>query len=106
VTAWKWRDVRRITHDRSPLQPYEAPYGKTTREMNAAIYAGSHRTPARTIVAEHRAAHRAILRALREASREHFAKRWSPHWPDDTVGHIASHRRLQLEPLFGRRASR
>jgi len=106
VTAWKWRDVRRITRDRSPVQLYEAPYGKTTREMNAAIYARSHRTPAKAIVAEHRAAHRAILKALRDAPREHFAKRWSPHWPDDTVGHIASHRRLHLEPLFGKPAKR
>ncbi|MGI8878769.1 MAG: hypothetical protein ACR2G8_09190 [Candidatus Limnocylindria bacterium] len=27
VTAWKWRDVRRLTGDRSPLRPHEAPYG-------------------------------------------------------------------------------
>ena len=77
ITAWKWRDVRRFTHDRRPLKPYEAPYGKG-HEMNAAIYGRSHRTPARTIVADHRAAHRAILKALREAPLEHFAKRWSP----------------------------
>lgn len=99
ITAWKWRDVRRITNDRSPLKRYEAPYGKV-HEINAAIYERSHRTPARTIVAEHRAAHRAILKTLREAPPESFAKRWSPHWPADTVGHVASHRRLHLDPLF------
>ena len=102
LTAWKWRDVRRITNDRSPLKPYEPPYGTGTDDLNAAVYARTHRTPARTIVAEHRAAHRAILKALREAPAEHFAKRWSPHWPVDTVGHLASHRRMHLDPLFMR----
>ena len=106
LTAWKWRDVRRIASDRSPLKPYEAPYGGSGHEPNAAIYERSHRTPVRTIVAEHRAAHRAILKALRKAPAEHFAKRWSPHWPVDTVGHLASHRRMHLEPLFTKPAKR
>lgn len=100
ITAWKWRDVRRITKDRGPVKPYEAPYATNGRAPNAMIYDRARRTPARTIVAEHRAAHRAILKALREAPPEHFAKRWSPHWPADTVGHVASHRRMHLDPLF------
>jgi len=87
VTAWKWRDVRRLTGDRSPLRPYEAPYGGAVHGLNAAIYERSRRTPARTIVAEHRAAHRAVLRALRAASVEHFTRRWSAIWPVDSVGH-------------------
>lgn len=101
VTAWKWRDVRRLTRDRSPLKPYEAPYGPGAHVPNAAIYERSQRTPAMTIVAEHRAAHRALLRALRSTPSEHFARRWSRSWPVDSVGHLASHRRLHLEPLFG-----
>ena len=104
ITAWKWRDVRRITRDRSPLKPYDAPYGAGTHEPNAAIYRRSHRTPARTIVAEHRAAHRALLKALREAAPEHFAKRWSRGWPADSVGHVGSHRRMHLDPLFAKPA--
>ena len=100
LTAWKLRDVRRITHDRSPLEPYDAPYGAGSHEPNARIYERSHRTAARTIVAEHRAAHRATLKALREAPTQAFAKRWSPHWPADIVGHVASHRRMHLDPLF------
>lgn len=102
VTAWKWRDVRRLTGDRSPLRRYEAPYGPGVHGPNAAIYERTRRAPARTIVAEHRAAHRAMLRALRAAPPEHFARRWSRIWPADSVGHLASHRRLHLEPLFGK----
>jgi len=102
ITAWKWRDVRRIAHDRSPLKPYDAPYGPGTHGPNAEIYRRSHRTPARTIVAEHRAAHRALLKALREAPPKHFAARWSPHWPGDSVGHVGSHRRLHLDPLLAK----
>jgi hypothetical protein len=100
ITAWKLRDVRRIAHDRSPLRANEAPYGATGHQLNALIYKRSHRTPATTIVSEHRAAHRAMLRALREAPAEEFAKRWSPHWPADLVGHVASHRRMHLDRLF------
>jgi mycothiol maleylpyruvate isomerase-like protein len=102
ITAWKWRDVRRLTRDRSPLKPYDAPYGAGVHEPNAAIYWRSHRTPARTIVAEHRAAHRALLKALLEAPPEHFARRWSPGWPADSVGHVESHRRMHLDPLFAK----
>jgi hypothetical protein len=102
ITAWKWRDVRRITRDRSPLKSYDAPYGGGAHEPNAAIYRRSHRTPAKTIVAEHRAAHRALLKALREAPAERFARRWSRVWPGDSVGHVGSHRRLHLDPLFAK----
>jgi hypothetical protein len=105
ITAWKWRDIRRITRDRSPLKPYEPPYAKDEPDVNAAIYRRSHRTPARTIVAEHRAAHRALLKALREAPAERFAARWSRNWPADAVGHVGSHRRMHLEPLFARHAT-
>ncbi|MEP6693030.1 MAG: maleylpyruvate isomerase N-terminal domain-containing protein [Chloroflexota bacterium] len=100
ITAWKWRDVRRIAHDRSPLRPYEPRIGGTVAEENHAIYRRSHRTPAKTIVAEHRAAHRALLKALREAPPEHFARRWQESWPYDSVGHVAAHRRKHLDPLF------
>lgn len=106
VTAWKWRDVRRLTGDRSPLRPYQGPYGGAVHGLNAAIYERSRRTPARTIVAEHRAAHRAVLRALRAAPAEHFTRRWSAIWPVDSVGHLASHRRMHLEPLFKEKRKR
>src|SRR5216683_2685003 len=104
ITAWKWRDVRRITRDRSPLKPYEAPYLSGTHPPNEAIYRRSHRTPAKTIVAEHRAAHRALLTALREAPSERFANRWSRVWPGDSVGHVGAHRRMHLDPLFAKSA--
>jgi mycothiol maleylpyruvate isomerase-like protein len=103
LTAWTVRDVRRITRDRSPLKAYEAPYGS---DQNGRIYERSHRTAARTIVAEHRAAHRAMLKALRAAPADRFAKRWSPHWPYDLVGHVGSHRRMHLDPLFAKSAKR
>jgi hypothetical protein len=99
VTAWKLRDVRRISSDRSPLKAYEAPYDDLA---NRRIYERSHRTPVNTIVAEHRAAHRKMLKALREAPNDRFAKRWSPHWPADLVGHVGSHRRMHLDPLFAK----
>lgn len=106
LTAWKLRDVRRITHDRSPLKPYDAPYGPGSHKPNALIYERAHRTPAKTIVAEHRAAHRATLKALREAPAEAFAKRSSAGWPADIVGHVGSHRRMHLDPLFAKSAKR
>jgi hypothetical protein len=100
ITAWKWRDVRRISRDHSPLKPYEPPLPKDVRDVNGAIYRRSRRTPAKTIVAEHRAAHRALLKALRDAPAAHFAGRWSRIWPADSVGHVGSHRRMHLDPLF------
>lgn len=106
ITAWTFRDVRRITRDRSPLRAYDAPYGSGVHGPNAAIYARSHRTPGKTIAAEHRAAYRAILEAIREAPPEVFAAHWSPHWPSDAVGHVRSHRRLHLDPLFAKHPER
>lgn len=39
LTAWKLRDVRRITQDRSPLKPYNAPEGAgRIQQANAKIY--------------------------------------------------------------------
>src|SRR5713226_4662628 len=102
ITAWKLRDVRRMTRDRGPLKPYDAPYGPGVHGPNETIWERSHRTPARTIVAEHRAAHRATLKALRGAPATYFAKHHSRHWPYDIVQHLAQHRRAHLEPLFGR----
>src|SRR5690348_9639306 len=45
LTAWKLRDVRRMTRDRGPLKPYDAPYGPGAHGPNARIYERSHRTP-------------------------------------------------------------
>src|SRR3989442_10351641 len=44
VTAWKWRDVRRLTRDPRPVQPHQAPHGKTTPQMNPPIYPRPHPT--------------------------------------------------------------
>lgn len=106
ITAWKWRQVRVVTKDKGPLRPYEPPKTKAIGETNAGIYRRSHRTPAGTIIAEHRAAHRAMLKALRAASAESFAKQRSPQWPFDAVGHVAEHRRKHLEPSLAERAAR
>ena len=97
LTAWKLRDVRRISGDRSPLRAYEAPYDDLA---NRRIYERSHRTSPKTIVAEHRAAHRAMLKTLREVPADRFARRWAPQWPADLGGHVRSHRRMHLDPLF------
>ena len=105
INAWKWVQVRRVAKDKSPLKPYEPPHLRNLRDINAAIYKRSHRTPAKTIVAEHRAAHRAILKALRAAPPAYFAKRWSANWPFDAVGHVAEHRRKHLDPLVAARAT-
>ena len=106
ITAWKWRQVRVVTKDKGPLAPYEPPKTAAITDTNAAIYRRSHRTPARTIVAEHRAAHRAMLQALRAAPAAYFAKQRSPQWPFDAVGHVAEHRRKHLDPLVAKPAVR
>ena len=101
INAWKWRQVRVVAGDRGPVRPYEPPRLKNIRDINAAIYSRSHRTPSATIVAEHRAAHRAMLQALRDVPAAYFAKRWAAQWPFDAVGHVEEHRRKHLEPLVG-----
>ena len=97
LTAWKLRDVRRISGDRSPLRAYEAPYDDLA---NRRIYERSHRTSPKTTVAEHHAAHRAMLNTLREVPADRFTRRWAPQWPADLGGHVRSHRRMHLDPLF------
>jgi hypothetical protein len=99
INAWKWRQARVTAKDKSPERPYEPPRLAKIADINAGIYERSHRTPARTIVAEHRAAQRAMLKALRAAPPEYFAKQRSAQWPFDAVGHSAEHRRKHLEPL-------
>ena len=106
INAWKWRQARVTAKDKSPERPYEPPRLRNIADINAAIYKRSHRTPARTIVAEHRAAHRAMQRALRAAPADYFAKRHSAQWPFDAVGHVAEHRRKHLEPLLLARAAK
>jgi hypothetical protein len=104
INAWKWRQARVVAKDKGPVKPYEPPRLKNIHDINAAIYRRSHRTAAKTIVAEHRGAHRAMLKALRAASADYFAKRWSANWPFDAVGHVAEHRRKHLEPLVAAKA--
>jgi hypothetical protein len=104
INAWKWVQVRRVAKDKSPLRPYEPPHLRNLRDINAAIYKRSHRTPAATIVAEHRAAHRAMLKALRAAPAAYFGRTWSSQWPFDAVGHVAEHRGKHLEPLVAAKA--
>jgi hypothetical protein len=107
INAWKWRQVRVVANDKRPEKPYEPPRLTNIKDINAAIYKRSHRTAAKTIVAEHRAAHRAILKALRAAPPEYFSKKsWAAQWPFDAVGHVAEHRRKHLEPLLLGRAAR
>jgi hypothetical protein len=106
VNAWKFRQARVTANDKSPEKPYEPPRLRAIKDINAGIYKRSHRTPAKTIVAEHRAAHRAMLKALRAAQPAYFAKRWSANWPFDAVGHVAEHRRKHLEPLLLGRAAK
>ncbi|MCA1831502.1 MAG: hypothetical protein LC750_01950 [Actinobacteria bacterium] len=59
INAWKWRQARVTAKDKSPEKPYEPPRLRAIKDINAGIYTRSHRTPAKTIVAEHRAAQRA-----------------------------------------------
>ena len=106
ITAWKWRQVRVVTKDKGPLKAYEPPKTTNIRDTNAGIYRRSRRTPATTIVAEHRAAHRAMLKALRVTPADYFAKQRSAHWPFDAVGHVEEHRRKHLEPLVAANAGR
>lgn len=105
INAWKWRQARVVANDKSRLKAYEPPKTGNIALTNDAIYRRSHRTPAKTIVAEHRAAHRALLKALRAAPAEYFAKQRSAQWPFDGVGHLAEHRRMHIEPLLAARAS-
>ncbi len=105
ITAWKLRDVRRLSHDRGPVKANEAPYGGDVDSVNARIHSRARRTSARTVVAEHRAAHRAALKALRDAPAEDFAKGHAATWPYDLVGHVAAHRRLHLDRVFAPKAA-
>lgn len=105
ITAWKFRQARVTAKDKSPERPYEPPRLRDIADINAAIYRRSHRTPAATIVAEHRAAHRAMLKALRAAPPDYFAKPHSAQWPYDAIGHVAEHRRKHLDPLVAATAS-
>jgi hypothetical protein len=104
INAWKFRQARVTANDKSPLRPYEPPKTGAINDTNAGIYKRSHRTPATTIVAEHRAAQRAMLKALRVAPPEYFRNQRSAQWPFDAVGHVAEHRRKHLEPLVAARA--
>jgi len=104
INAWKFRQARVTANDKSPLRPYEPPKTGAINDTNAGIYKRSHRTPATTIVAEHRAAQRAMLKALRAAPPEYFRKQRSAQWPFDAVGHVAEHRRKHLEPLVAAKA--
>jgi len=100
ISAWKWRQARVVAKDKSPLKPYEPPKTTNIQLTNAGIYRRSHRTSAKTLVAEHRAAHRAMLEALRAAPAAYFAKPLAAQWPFDAVGHVAEHRRKHLVPLL------
>ena len=106
INAWKWRQARVTARDKSPERPYEPPRLAKIADINAGIYKRSHRTPATTIVAEHRAAQRAMLKALRAAPPDYFRKQHSAQWPFDAVGHSAEHRRKHLEPLLPARTPR
>jgi len=106
INAWKFRQARVTANDKSPLHVYEPPKTGALKDTNAGIYKRSHRTPAKTIVAEHRAAQRAMLRALRAAPPEYFRKQRAAQWPFDAVGHSAEHRRKHLEPLQLSRVAR
>ena len=101
INAWKWHEERVVTKNTGPRRPYDPPKTSALADTNAGIYRRSHRTPAATIVAEHRAAHRAMLKALRSVPAEYFsARERSPQWPFDAIGHVAEHRRKHLEPLL------
>ena len=106
INAWKFRQARVTANDKSPLHVYEPPKTGALKDTNAGIYKRSHRTPAKTIVTEHRAAQRAMLRALRAAPPEYFRKQRAAQWPFDAVGHSAEHRRKHLEPLQLSRVAR
>jgi len=106
ITAWKWRQARVVAKDKSPVKPYEPPKTSNIQLTNAGIYRRSHRTSAKTLIAEHRAAHRAMVKALRAAPAAYFAKPLAAQWPFDAVGHVAEHRRKHLEPLLPGRTAR
>ena len=100
INAWRWNEERVLTKNTGPRRPFDPPKTSAIADTNAGIYRRSHRTPANTIVAEHRAAQRAILKALRALPSDYFARERSEQWPYDVVGHVAEHRRKHLEPLL------
>jgi len=93
INAWKFRQARVTAKDTSPLRPYEPPKTGAINDTNAGIYRRSHRTPATTIVTEHRAAQRAMLKALRAAPPEYFRKQRSAQWPrsEEHTSELQSH---------------
>ena len=100
INAWRWNEERVLTKHKGPRRPYDPPKTSNIRDTNAGIYRRSHRTPATTIVAEHRAAERAVLKALHDLPNDYFRRERSKQWPFDVVGHVAEHRRKHLEPLL------
>ena len=100
INAWRWNEERVFTKNRGPKRPFDPPKTGAITDTNAGIYRRSHRTPAATIVAEHRAAQRAVLKALRELPDEYFKRERSTQWPFDLVGHSEEHRRKHLEPVL------
>ena len=106
ITAWKAWQARSVLKDKSPRRAYEPPKTGNIKDTNAGIYRRSHRTPPRTLIAEHRAAHRLWLKALRAAPAEYFVKQRSAQWPFDAVGHVEEHRRKHLDPLVAAKRPR
>jgi len=104
INAWRWNEERVLTKNRGPRRPFDPPKTGAIADTNAGIYRRSHRTPAATIVAEHRAAQRAVLKALRAMPSEYFKRERSAQWPYDLVGHVVEHRRKHLEPLIAAKA--
>ena len=100
INAWRWNQERVFTKNKGPRRPFDPPKTGAIADTNAGIYRRSHRTPAATIVAEHRAAQRALLRALRALPADYFERERSAQWPYDLVGHIVDHRRKHLEPAL------
>jgi hypothetical protein len=104
INAWRWNEERVLTKNRGPKRPFDPPKTSAIADTNAGIYRRSHRTPAATIVAEHRAAQRAVLKALRALPSDYFKRERSKQWPFDLVGHVAEHRWKHLEPLLAAKA--
>jgi hypothetical protein len=105
INAWRWNEERVLTKNKGPRRPFDPPQASNIRDTNAGIYRRSHRMPAATIIAEHRAAQRAVRKALRGLPSAYFERERSKQWPFDIVGHVAEHRRKHLEPLLLSRAA-
>jgi hypothetical protein len=94
ITHWKADTARSARGQRRP--PEER--GLSTTEGNNLVYLRWRERSPQEVLRWHREVQEEVLNTLREAPEEYFSGRERfAEWPEDLVGHSASHRRRDIE---------